>query len=76
MPFCEDCDRYWSPNSMAPDGSCPRCGEVIADTPPSGGSRHGEDDDGSWPWHFWLLVSVTAAYLLWRVIQGIGGLFS
>ena len=62
---------------MAPDGSCPRCGEMIADTLP--GAREGvdgeSDDDGSWPWHFWLLVGLTAAYLLWRVIQGVGGLF-
>ena len=71
MPWCDDCDRYWSPNALAPDGSCPRCGEVVADQPP----QQGEDDDGGWPWHFWLLVGLTAAYLVWRVIQGIGGLF-
>ena len=72
MPFCEDCDRYWSPNSMAPDGSCPTCGEVIADGPPGGD----DEDDGGWPWHFWLLVGLTAAYLAWRVVQGLAGLFS
>lgn len=71
MPWCSDCDRYWSPNSMAPDGSCPRCGEVIAEGLPG---DHADDEDGGWPWHFWLLVGLTAAYLLWRVIQGVGGL--
>jgi len=71
MPWCEQCDRYWSPNALAPDGSCRRCGQVIADHP----GADDEEDDGSWPWHFWLLVGLTAAYLGWRVIQGLGGLF-
>lgn len=74
MPWCSDCDRYWSPNSLAPDGSCPKCGEVIADSLP--GTETDEDDDGGWPWHFWLLVGITAAYLTWRVIQGVMRLFS
>ena len=60
---------------MAPDGSCPKCGEMIADTLPGVGEDNEGEDDGSWPWHFWLLVGLTAAYLAWRVIQGLGGLF-
>jgi hypothetical protein len=59
---------------MAPDGSCPRCGTMIADTPP-GASADGESEDRGAPWHFWVLVAATAGYLLWRVIQGLGWLF-
>ncbi len=29
MPFCEACDRHWTPTSMRPDGSCPTCGRVL-----------------------------------------------
>lgn len=29
MPFCEACDRHWTPSSMRPDGSCPTCGRVL-----------------------------------------------
>ncbi len=29
MPFCEACDRHWTPTSMRPDGSCPDCGRVL-----------------------------------------------
>ncbi|MCC5952416.1 MAG: hypothetical protein JJU45_10020 [Acidimicrobiia bacterium] len=61
MPWCNSCDRFYNPNSMAPDGSCPTCGRVIAEPP---------DADLKVPWHFWVLVTATGAYLLWRVIQG------
>ena len=61
MPWCEDCARFWNPNSMAPDGSCPSCGRVIGDPATS----------GKVPWHFWLLLAGVAAYLGWRVVQAV-----
>jgi hypothetical protein len=36
------------------------------------GEDGGGDNVGGPPWHFWLLVGLTGAYLLWRVIQGVG----
>jgi len=68
MPWCHDCDRFFNPNSMAPDGSCPSCGTRIAEEPL-------DDSDRKVPWHFWVLVAVTGGYLLWRVIQGAALLF-
>jgi hypothetical protein len=68
MPWCHDCDRFWNPNSMAPDGSCPNCGHMIADGLP-------DDSDRKVPWHFWVLIAITGAYLVWRVIQGAALLF-
>jgi hypothetical protein len=41
---------------------------MIADGPP-------EPDNTTVPWHFWVLVAITAGYLLWRVVQGAGWLF-
>lgn len=26
MPWCDGCDRYYSPNTVQADGSCPTCG--------------------------------------------------
>ena len=60
MPWCEDCGRYYTPNTMAADGSCPRCGRVIA-----------EPRDERLPWHFWLLVVAVTVYLGWRAVQGV-----
>lgn len=61
VPFCEDCDKFWSPNSMPPDGTCPSCGRSIAEPP---ASRRA-------PWHFWVLVAALVVYLGWRAVQGI-----
>ncbi len=58
---------------MAPDGSCPTCGRLIAESLPD---ADGAEEGHRVPWHFWVLVAVTGAYLLWRAIQGIGLLFN
>ncbi len=69
MPWCEECSRFYNPNSMAPDGTCVQCGTVIADPP-----EVGEEGDARVPWHFWVLVVALAIYLGWRLIQGIAWL--
>lgn len=61
MPWCEDCAKFWNPNSMSPDGTCPRCGNQIAD-PPS---------PQRIPWHMWVLIVAFGLYLGWRAIQGV-----
>lgn len=66
MPWCEDCSKFWNPNSLPPDGTCPSCGRVIADPP----------DTSKVPWHFWILVLAAALYLGWRAVQGVGWLLN
>jgi hypothetical protein len=58
MPWCDDCQRFWNPNTMPSDGACPTCGRVLA--PPRGA-----------PWHFKLLLAATALYLAFRLWEGI-----
>ncbi len=59
MPWCEDCSKFWNPNTIPPDGTCPTCGRIIAEPP-----------DSKVPWHFWVLVVALGIYLGWRLIQG------
>jgi len=59
VPWCEDCAKFWNPNSLPPDGTCPSCGRMIAEPP-----------DTKVPWHFWILIVGTAIYLGWRAVQG------
>jgi hypothetical protein len=59
VPWCEDCSKFWNPNTLPPDGTCPTCGRVIAEPPAT-----------KVPWHFWLLVGALVVYLGWRAIQG------
>lgn len=58
MPWCEDCNRFWSPPSMGAGGECPTCGRVLAQVPGA-------------PWHFKLLVVAVALYLGYRAWQGV-----
>jgi hypothetical protein len=59
MPWCEDCSKFWNPNSLPPDGTCPTCGRIIAEPP-----------DTKVPWHFWGLLAALVLYLGYRVVQG------
>ena len=59
MPWCEDCSKFWTPTSMAADGTCPSCGTRIATA----------KTDPKAPWHFKLLVVAVCIYLAWRLVQ-------
>ena len=68
MPFCDDCNKFWTPNSLPPDGRCPSCGIQLAEP---------QEPDDDWedykaPWHFKLLVVLTVVYLGWRFLQLFG----
>ena len=64
MPWCEPCGRFFNPNTLEPDGSCPSCrSTVAAPAPPV-----------RVPWHFWVLVAGIGLYLGWRLIQMVGWL--
>ena len=66
MPWCEECSKYWTPNSMNEDGTCPSCGRVV-EAPEVVDDEAGDDDKA--PWHFKLLVVALVVYLSWRFIQ-------
>lgn len=55
MPWCDDCSKFWNPNSMGADGSCPSCGRVITRPAPRA------------PWHFKLLLVGFAGYMVYRI---------
>jgi hypothetical protein len=79
MPWCDDCSKFWNPNSMPVDGTCPTCGRVLVAPPAAAtpdGTAHkvnlkelaGEE---KMPWHFKLLVVAIVLYLGWRAFQGV-----
>ncbi len=81
MPWCDDCDRFWNPNTMRPDGSCPSCGRVL-DAAAVAGRRPApalvgaatvdeEDAPPRAPWHFKLMVVALVVYLVWRFWEGL-----
>ena len=66
MPWCEECSKYWTPNSMNDDGTCPRCGRLVEEPT---GDVDGDGDDEKTPWHFKLMVVALVAYLGWRFVE-------
>ena len=62
MPWCDDCSRFWSPNTLPPDGTCPTCGRVVAKPGEQAGAQRA-------PWHFKLLIVAVVLYLGWRAVQ-------
>lgn len=71
MPWCEECSRFYNPNSLRPDGTCPTCGRQVGEAK---GDAAAVEDKAKVPWHFWLLLIALAIYLGWRLIQGVGWL--
>ncbi|MET0143592.1 MAG: hypothetical protein ABW328_02235 [Ilumatobacteraceae bacterium] len=64
MPWCDDCEKYWAPSAMTPEGQCPTCGNDLEapETP------NGEVDEKA-PWHFKLLVVALVVYLGYRFFE-------
>ena len=67
MPFCEDCAKFWSPNSMPVTGKCPSCGLQIAAP-----QELEEATEYKAPWHFKLMVILAVLYVSFRIVQMIG----
>lgn len=67
MPWCEECEKSWTPTSVNTDGTCPKCGRSV-----EGGGHVGhshEVHNRKAPWHFLLMVAVITVYLGYRLIQ-------
>jgi predicted RNA-binding Zn-ribbon protein involved in translation (DUF1610 family) len=62
VPHCETCDRFYNPNTLKTDGTCPVCGRQVAE------KLTRFETEGA-PWHFKVLVTATVIYLGWRFVQ-------
>jgi hypothetical protein len=87
VPWCTECDRFLSPSTVRPDGTCPTCGRAVdrgavasagatAAAPAAGGAAaatKSEDDEKlpPIPWHLKLLALAVVVYLGFRLYQGI-----
>ena len=67
MPWCEPCHRFYNPNTLRPDGTCPSCGAKPA-APPAAPERPAARGV---PWHFWVVVGALVLYLGWRAVEGV-----
>lgn len=64
MPWCDSCSAYHASTALN-SGACPVCAGAVEDRPEDEPDAVGV----SAPWHFWLVVVLLAAYLLWRLVD-------
>lgn len=68
MPWCETCSAYREPAAEGRGSVSLDCGHEIE----RGDAPNDPDIVGSSaPWHFWVMVAMLAAYLLWRLVQAV-----
>lgn len=76
MPFCETCDRFYTPSTLTPEGDCPE-GHHVADPQDaeqfiqSAAPPREDEKEPKVPWHFWILLIAVIIYLGYRAYQGI-----
>ncbi len=92
MPWCVTCDRYLSPSTVNPDGTCRTCGRAVetgaggrratapaTGTPQAtsvGAETHDPEERVPLPWHLWALLAALVIYLGFRFWQGIEALWN
>ncbi len=68
MPWCDSCSQYHAPTAL--DGeACPQCGETVTSAPDRQGDGEERIVGESAPWHFWVVVALLIAYIVWRIIE-------
>ena len=81
MAWCPACARYLTPTSLADDGTCPFCKQIVdykRNAAQQRAADRGEQLEAEVPipWHLKLLLGAAALYLGWRGWQGIEWLFN
>ena len=61
MPYCDDCDRFYNPNTLTDDGDCPDGHHVADPVEP--------EPNPPLPWHFKVMLGFLVIYLGWRLVQ-------
>jgi hypothetical protein len=75
VPWCPTCDRFLSPPTVTPEGTCPQCGRAVeagrvrrpggaAEPPP-------EEELPPVPRHLKILGAAMVVYLGYRFLQGV-----
>ena len=68
MSWCDHCSKYHPPTALD-DGACPACGEQVdladGESPDAPDEIVGETA----PWHFWVVVVLLIAYIVWRIVD-------
>ena len=73
MPWCDPCGKFYNPNTLNSDGTCPQHHQVVDEATLA--EKRAQEESAKVPWHFWVLAIGVLLYLGWRFVQLIGWLF-
>jgi hypothetical protein len=72
VPWCVSCNKFLTPPTVQPDGTCPRCGsEVERGLIPGMTRPASEEAPPGIPWHLKLLGVAFAIYLSFRAFEAV-----
>ena len=74
MPWCVSCNKFLTPPTVRPDGTCPKCGQTVERGLIPGMTRSADEPPPTIPSHLKLLGLALALYLGWRLLQVISWL--
>ena len=69
MPWCVSCNKFLTPPTVAPDGTCPKCGKPVERGLIPGMTRSADEPAPAVPWHLKLLGLAFVLYLAWRFFE-------
>ena len=68
MPWCASCNKFLTPPTVQPDGTCPKCGKPVERGLIPGMTRSADEPATGVPWHLKLLLLAFVLYLSWRAV--------
>ncbi len=70
MPWCPSCERFLSPPTLRPDGTCPTCGRSV-EANRTWTDRAADEETPPIPFHLKALGVALVVYLGYRFFQGV-----
>jgi hypothetical protein len=69
VPWCVSCNKFLTPPTVTPEGTCPKCGKPVERGLIPGMTRSADEPAPAIPWHLKLFGLALALYLGWRAFQ-------
>ena len=69
MPWCVSCNKFLTPPKVTPEGTCPKCGQVVERGLIPGMTRSADEPTPAIPWHLKLFGLALVLYLSFRAFQ-------
>jgi phage FluMu protein Com len=69
VAWCVHCNKFLTPSTVTPEGTCPKCGQTVERGLIPGMTRSDDEPATGVPWHLKFLGMALALYLGYRFMQ-------